>query len=160
MAQHFLQNHSFALGGCLMPRHWKWNHPKQHSHTRDDCVSSEIGLVHRPQYHTGLFLIAATTSIITSHASVVQYFLQLSRHTFSSMQAVGTFSGLTSTSSSSTILFSMIAAVAMSLGTNQNNIAVWGKCYKLSLWDSSSCSFESSWVSLCKLHWMRLLEFG
>lgn len=88
-------------------------------------MSSEMGLVHRPQYHPGLFLIAVTTSIMTSQVSAVQYFLQLSRHTLSSMQAVGTFSGLTSTSSSSTILPSMIAAVAMSLCTNQGRIAAW-----------------------------------
>ena len=43
------------------------------------------------------------------------------------MQAVGTFSGLTSTSYSSTILPSVMAAVAMSLCTNLDGITAQEK---------------------------------
>lgn len=82
-----------------------------------------MGLVQRPQYQTGFISIAATTSTMAIHASAVQYFLQVSKQMFSSTQAVDTFSGFTSTSSSSTNLPSSAAAEAMSGCTNQARIA-------------------------------------
>ena len=121
-SQHERHIHILLLGDFLRPTQAKWYHTKQLSQIIELCSSSIISSVHLPQYHVGLSRITETTLLIASHASRVQYFLHMSKQTFSSVHDDETISGLISIFSSSIIRLPSMASFAICESTNQVKI--------------------------------------
>ena len=132
---------------CLIPVHLKWYHKRQESHLIEFSVSSDIEMVHCPQYHTGFFFIASTTCKRAAHPSWVKYLCMIRRQMFSSRQEEDTRSGLVSTSCSS-MSFPASADSATSESTNQSMMTVIGSTLSVVCW--IFCQYWTD-LSLCQL---------